>query len=69
MNLFRLLLIVLLFYLGFRLLKNLLLGNQSRPKVREGRAKPKPNPFEGADIEDVPYTELPPDESEGKKSS
>lgn len=64
MNLLRFIILFLLFYLGFRLLRSLFLDNKPKPRVRQGRSKRKPDPFEGADIEDIPYTELPPEESE-----
>ncbi|TKJ41134.1 hypothetical protein CEE37_05550 [candidate division LCP-89 bacterium B3_LCP] len=59
--LFRILLIGLLLYWILRVFG--LLGSKKKSRIKRGRTRQKVNPFEGADIEDVSYTELPPDET------
>ena len=66
MGIFRILIFVLLIYLAIRLVRGV--GRKTKPKIRRGRAKQKPNPLDGADVEDVNFTELPPEES-GKQEN
>lgn len=59
MGLLRILIIGLLVYWIFRLLG--LLGSKKQPRVRRPRSKPEVDRFKEADIEEVSYTELPPE--------
>jgi len=66
-TLLRFLLFVLLGYLVIRWLKSWL--HVDKPRVK-GKPRSKPdNPFEGTEIEDVKFTEIPPDQTEDEKSS
>ena len=68
MGIIRILIVGLLAYLIYRLLKGA--WRDDKPKVKGGRSVSKPDPLEGADIEDVNYTELPPEEpSDGNSSA
>jgi hypothetical protein len=61
MNLIRLILIGLIAYFIIRLLR---WGKDKAPRVKKGREKSEPDPFKGAEIEDVPFTEIPPEEDD-----
>jgi hypothetical protein len=67
MSFFRLLVLGLLIYFFYRFMKGK--KKSESPKVKRGRPKPEVNPFEGADIQDVPYKEISPteDQEEEKK--
>lgn len=64
----RFLLYVLLGVLVFRLLKSLFREKERGAKVK-GRPSQKADPFEGADIQDVKFTELPSEETKEEKNS
>ena len=59
MGLIRILIIGLLVYWIFRLLG--LFSSKKQPRVRRARSKPEVDRFKEADIEEVSYTELPPE--------
>jgi hypothetical protein len=61
MGLIRILIIGLLIYWFFRLLG--LIGSKKQPRVRRPRSKPEVDRFKEADIEEVTYTELPPEKT------
>lgn len=66
MGFLRLIIFGLLAYAIYRLIKGP--WKESRPRVKSGLTETKPDPFRGADIQDVPYVEVPPDE-EGDEGS
>ena len=59
MGFIRILIIGLVIYWLFRLLG--LIGSKKQPRVHRPRSKPEVDRFKGADIEEVSYTELPPE--------
>lgn len=61
MNLIRILIIGLLVYWILRLLG--LFGPKNKPRIHKGKSRPNVDRFQGADIEEVGYTELPPDDA------
>lgn len=67
MNLIRILIIGLIVYWILRLLG--LFGPKNKPRVRKGRSKPEVDRFKEADIEEVSYTELPPDAATKNESA
>lgn len=66
MSFIRFLIMVLFAYFILRLLKGM--KRTAPPKVKRSGRKPEQDPFRDADIQDIPYTEVPPDENddEGK---
>ncbi len=66
MTLLRWIILGLLFYLLYRLVKGV--GRENKPRIWRQKTKQKPNPFEGADIQDVPYVELPPEKKKDENS-
>ncbi len=66
MTFLRILIFGLLAYWVFRLLRGL--NRREKPRVRKGKSRQKPDPFAGADIEEVSFTELPPEEIKGERS-
>ncbi len=63
----RLIILVGLVYLLLRLLKSMVKDKQ--PQVHRGGAEKKPDLFPSEDIEDVPFTELPPGEKSDDSTS
>ena len=66
MNLIRLILFGLIAYFVIRLLR---WGKNKAPRVKQGRTKSKPDPIEGVEIEDVSFTEIPPEEEDQETKS
>ncbi len=65
MGFFRLLFLGFLIYLFYRFMRGM--KKSASPKVKRGRPKPEVNPFEDADIQDVPYEEISPAEDQEKQ--
>ncbi len=48
--------------MGYFLVRWIIAPKKKHPRVNKSRARKEVDPFKSADIEDVSYTELPPDQ-------
>lgn len=65
MSFLRLLILGLLAYWFYRLIRGL--SRKEQPRIRKDKSRSKSDPFANADIEEVSFTELPPEEADEKQ--
>ena len=67
MTFLRWIILGLLFYLLYRLIRGS--GRKNESRISKRKTKQESDPFKEADIQDVPYVELPPEKKKDENST